>query len=405
MSIIRTESLAVGYGDKVVVDQVAIDALKGQIVCLLGPNGSGKTTILRTLAGLLSSVKGTVFINNEDLSSINQQKLAKMLAVVLTERPTPGLMTVFDIAAMGRYPHTGFFGKLTQTDIDVTMDALRMVHADYLAHRYFSELSDGEKQKVMIARAIVQEPELIILDEPTIHLDVKHKIEVISILKKMSKEKGITVVLSLHEIDLALKSCDTVLLVKDGKILDYGFPEDVIKENTIKELYDINTARYNDFLGTIELYNQCKDSVFIFGGAGSGTRLYRALTKRGYGIDTGIIHENDVDYFVAQSIGANIISEKPFEKISNETYANALKFIKKAGIIIDAGFAIGKNNEQNLSLLIEAIKTGKVIYSMRLKDEAKRLFDRTHLSQFTDKLIYCDSISDIVEKLSLEKCP
>ncbi len=403
MSIIRTDSLAVGYGSKVVVDQVNLEALKGQIVCLLGPNGSGKTTILRTLAGFLSPLKGSILLKGQEFSGIDQRKLAKLLAVVLTDRPAPGLITVFEVAAMGRYPHTGFFGRLTTKDIKITMEALSMVNAENLAQRYFSELSDGEKQKVMIARAIVQEPELIILDEPTIHLDVKHKLEVISILKQMSQEKQITVILSLHEIDLALKSSDTVILVKDGKIMDYGCPEDVLSGEVIEKLYDIDMAHYSDQLGTIELCNQAKNLAFILGGGGSGSRLYRALNKHGYEILTGIVHQSDLDYFVAKSIGASIISEKPFEIIRKETYAAALNTLKKVDTVIDAGFVIGKSNERNLVLLVEAVRMKKSIYSLRQEKETRKLFQQLSADQYIERIIFCQDIADIVKKITLGK--
>lgn len=397
MIVVETKGLAVGYGQKIVVDDIAINALKGQMLCLLGPNGSGKTTILRTLSGLLSSVNGTVYINGEDIRKLKENKLAKKLSVVLTERPTTGLMTVFEMASMGRYPHTGFFGKLTERDIKITMDALKLVNAQYLADRYFTELSDGERQKVLLARALVQEPELIVLDEPTVHLDVRHKIEVVSILKKLCRDKNITVILSLHEIDLALKSCDTAMLVKDGQILDYGPPEEVIREDTIKNLYDINSAKYNDFLGTIEFGNKGEDSVFVIGGSGSGTRLYRILGKKGLKINTGVIHENDIDYYIAKSMGAVIASERPFEDISTKSYRKAIKMLNKNDVVVDAGSCIGRFNKLNLNLIMEAVNMGKEVISLRNKVEARKLY-----REYAKKMTYCDGIASFIEKLSVK---
>ncbi|MDO9574369.1 MAG: ABC transporter ATP-binding protein, partial [Candidatus Contubernalis sp.] len=171
-----------------------------------------------------------------------------------------------------------------------------------IAEQFFNELSDGQKQKIMLARALAQEPELIILDEPTTHLDVRHRIEVMGILNKLSREKGITVILSLHEVDLALKSCEIAILIKDNKILACGPPEEIIKENTVTELFDINCAHFNNILGSVELcsYNNGSAPICVIGGGGSATRLYRLLSRRGYGVCTGVIHENDVDYHVAR---------------------------------------------------------------------------------------------------------
>lgn len=395
MNILKTQELAVGYGSKTVVDGINLEALKGQLICLLGPNGSGKSTILRSLSGLLAPVHGTIYLKGQLLPQLKLNELAKTLAVVLTERISPGLMTVFEIAAMGRYPYTGFFGRLSESDINKTWEALRLVNAENIAERYFNELSDGERQKALLARALVQEPELIVLDEPTTHLDVRHRIEILSILSRLAKEKGITVILSLHEVDLALKSCETVILVKNGKILAVGPPEDVIKEETITELYDISCAHFNDFLGTMELLNNSSASVFVIAGAGSGTRLYRMLTKHGYGIYTGVIHENDVDYHVAQAIGAVITSEKSFEEISHQAFSEAEKFIQEARQIVDAGFPVGLLNRRNRDLIIHALQSGKTVYTLRDKKEGESLYGH-HAQQ----LVYCECIASVIEHLS-----
>ena len=185
---IYTENLQVGYDHRVVVDGVEVQAVKGKMICLLGPNGAGKSTILRTLSGMLAPVRGTVYLDGEKVTQMEKSTLARKMAVVLTERLSPGMMTAFEIAAMGRHPYTGFFGKLKEEDKAIVMESLRSVNAENLAFRYYEELSDGEKQKVMIARALAQQPELIVLDEPTSHLDIRHRIEVVNILGKLCRE-------------------------------------------------------------------------------------------------------------------------------------------------------------------------------------------------------------------------
>lgn len=401
MNVIKTQELAVGYGSKAVVEGINLEALKGQLICLLGPNGSGKSTILRSLSGLLAPVQGAIYIKGQTLSQLKSGELAKTLAVVLTERLSPGLMTAFEIAAMGRYPHTDFFGRLTDKDINKTREVLRLVNAEDIAERYFSELSDGEKQKVLLARALAQEPELIVLDEPTTHLDVRHRFEVLAILSRLCKEKGITVILSLHEVDLALKNCDIAILMKNSKILGYGPPEDIVKEETINELYDISCAHFNDFLGTMELSNSNNSSasIYVIAGAGSGTRIYRMLTKHGYGIYTGIIHENDVDYHIARSIGAIIVSEKSFEEISNKAFSVAAKYIEKAQHIIDAGYPVGPLNKLNLDLTLRALQLGKVIYTLRDRKDSESLY-----GHYAQKIIHCQSIASIINNITHAQC-
>ncbi len=393
--MMKTQKLAVGYGNKTVVDNIEVEMLKGQFICLLGPNGSGKTTILRCLARLLAPLQGAVYLKGQLLYRLKPDQLAKTLAVVLTERLSPGLITAFDIASMGRYPYTGFFGKLSEEDRQKTWEALRLVNAGELAGRYFNELSDGEKQKVLLARALAQEPEVIILDEPTSHLDVRHRLEVMAILRRLIREKGITVIVSLHEVDLALKTSETVILVKDGKILACGPPEDVLAEKTVAYLYDVHYAHFNHYLGTIELKNNEKGvSVYVVAGAGSGANIYRLLSKHGFSIITGVIHKNDIDYHVGQGIGAAVIGENPFVEIGDDAYNWALDSLKEINYVIDAGFPVGPLNRRNCELLLECCRQKKVVCTMRSPQDAGELYGK-----YAQNLVYCAQVASILEKL------
>ncbi|UWG98469.1 ABC transporter ATP-binding protein [Dehalobacter sp. DCM] len=369
-NVILAENMDVGYEKKVIVEKVDLRGIKGQLICLLGPNGAGKSTILRTLAGLLAPVKGTVYINGSDLKNIKKTELAKKLAVVLTEQVSLGLLTVFEIASMGRFPHTNLIGKLTEEDRAIVQDALQAVNAVHLQDRYYTELSDGEKQKVMIARALIQQPELIILDEPTSHLDVKHKVEVISILRRLCLEKGITVVLSLHDIDLAIKGCETILLIQDGKIAAQGSPEEIIKDGTIQALYEIEGAQYNELLGSLEFSSPKNPEIFIAGGNGTGAGIYRALSRAGYGMCCGVLHSNDIDIHIGMALGCEIIHEEAFNLISEEKYQQAMEIIRTVDYVVDTGFPVGTINHRNLDLIIEAVKMRKTVFSLVAGEQA-----------------------------------
>ncbi|HDI78646.1 MAG TPA: ABC transporter ATP-binding protein, partial [Desulfobacteraceae bacterium] len=343
--VIQTHRLAVGYGNRSVVSEINIDMLKGQFVSILGPNGSGKTTTLRTLAGLLSPLKGAVYLNGRNISELSQSESARSLAVVLTGHLSPGLLTGFEFVSLGRYPYTDFLGRLKKEDIEKIEESLRLVNGSDLSQRYFNELSDGERQKLIFARALAQEPEVIILDEPTLHLDLKHRLELIGILQNFCRKKGITVIVSLHDVDLAMKVSDVVLLVKDGKILGYGQPDEILKEDTIARLYDLNSARFNSQLGTIELRSEGEgEEVFVVAGGGTGTPIFRFLSKNGFRITTGILHENDIDACIADSMGALVIMEDAFQEIKESSYRKAIEIIKKVEYIIDSGFPVGSLN-------------------------------------------------------------
>ena len=187
----RTDSLSVGYNGKALIHDIDISVEKGEIVTLIGPNGSGKSTILKSITRQLKLIGGRVWIESEELDRISQRALARKMAVVLTERMKPELMTCRDVVATGRYPYTGRLGLLSEEDEAMVTAAMERVHALDLSNRDFNATSDGQRQRVLLARAICQDPEIIILDEPTSYLDIRHKLELLSILRSMAKEKGI----------------------------------------------------------------------------------------------------------------------------------------------------------------------------------------------------------------------
>lgn len=372
--IIQAQNLDVGYGKNAVISDVNIDAMKGQVICLLGPNGAGKSTILRTLSGLLAPVKGVVRVEGIEIKKMKTKEIAQKISLVLTDSVAPSLTTVYELISMGRTPYTNFLGRLSDEDKKIIDESLEIVGASFLKERFYEQLSDGEKQKVMIARALVQEPELIILDEPTSHLDIKHKVEVIKVLQKLSNERGITCILSLHDIDLALKGCQIVCLVNNGRVLAQGIPEDIIYDGVIKELYEIKGAEYNELYGSVELKGLSSNDVFVTGGGASGTNLYRALSRKGFGITSGVIHQNDADYPIAKSICSQIISEKPFEVISEESIFQAKQLMMASSYVVDSAFPVGLGNQKNIDLIKEAVHIGKKVFSMRSIQECERYY-------------------------------
>lgn len=372
--MLRAEALKVGYGQRVVVDGGDMHVAKGQFIGLLGPNGCGKSTLIRTIVRMLNPLGGIVYLGGRQLSQLHQHQLARQLSVVLTDRPATGMLTTFEVASMGRYPHTGFFGRLGEDDISKTWASLRQVGADSLADRYFSELSDGEKQKVLIARALTQDPELIVLDEPTSHLDTHHRIEVLLILRRLVREKGVTIVASMHDVDLALKACDAVILVRDGRVLASGPPEDVLDEANVALLYGLARARFSTLLGGVELRAGESNSVFVVAGAGTGGPVYRVLVKHGLGFATGLLAANDIDTHVAHSMGARVIGPPAYESPSQETLAEARQAIATADHVVDAGFPVGSHNTDNVALLLAALSDGKAVHSLRPAAEARALY-------------------------------
>ena len=356
-----TDQLTVGYDGKPLIKEINIQLNKGEILTLIGPNGAGKSTILKSITRQLSLIEGTVYLEQEPMSRMTNKEVSRKLAVVLTERMRPELMTCEDVVSTGRYPYTGTLGILSAEDKEKVKNAMEMVHAWDLKDRDFTAISDGQRQRILLARAICQEPEIIILDEPTSFLDIRHKLELLAILKKMVLEKQMTVIMSLHELDLAQKISDQVICVHGDHIEKYGAPEEIFTSDYIRKLYGITRGSYNAEFGCVEMEPPAGEPrVFVIGGNGSGIPVYRKLQRQGIPFATGVLHTNDADYQVAKELAARVITEKPFECISQESFQGALEIMEKCREVYCPLKDFGTMNKKNLELFKKAEKSGKL---------------------------------------------
>ena len=246
------DHLTVGYDKKPLIKDICIGIEKGEIVTLIGPNGSGKSTILKSITRQLKLVGGNVEFDGKNLHELSFRELSTKMAVVLTERMKPELMTCHDIVATGRYPYTGRLGMLTREDEEKVEKAMRAVHAEELGGRDFNAISDGQRQRVLLARALCQQPQLIVLDEPTSFLDIRYKLELLSVLKRMVRENDLAVLLSLHELDLARRISDTVICVAGDRIDRIGTPEEIFTSDYIAQLYHLERGKYDECFSTLE---------------------------------------------------------------------------------------------------------------------------------------------------------
>lgn len=358
----KTDHLSVGYNKTALIHDICVDIKKGEIVSLIGPNGAGKSTILKSITRQLSMIRGTAYIDQLNVSTASLKELSQKMAVVLTERMKPELMTCRDIVAMGRYPYTGKLGILSDEDEQKVDHAIATVRAEDFAGQDFNAISDGQRQRILLARAICQEPEMIILDEPTSFLDIRHKLQLLAILQNMAKEKKIAVLMSLHEIDLAQKVSDKVICVKGDHIFRYGKPEEIFSEEEIRELYGIDNGFYDPLFGSIELpAPQGEPKVFVISSGANGIPVYRHLQKENMPFAAGILYTSDVDYQLARLLAAEVVTEQPFEEISEESYEKAADLINRCErVIVAEGTVIGRTN-QRLHALITLAKEKKKI--------------------------------------------
>lgn len=363
--VLQVQQLSVGYNHKAVLRDLNFSCERGQFISLLGPNGAGKTTLLRTLSRHLPPVSGAIQVWSKPLADLRALDLARIMAVVLTDKIIPPLLTVEEFVALGRYPHTDYLGRLREKDRNRIQAALDDVHAASLRERQFSDLSDGERQKVLIARALAQEPQLLLLDEPTIHLDLRHRIEVMTILRDLCREQGITVLASLHDVDVAAKISDRVALIKNSGMMAWGSPESILNAGSVAALYDFDQAVFDSALGGLEIRSRAGNGrAFVVAGLGSGALVYRMLAKKGFAISTGVMQEHDLDFHVARALGVECISVGPMEAISSST-EQALEALNSCDLVVDSGFALGPANSANVDILSAALARGKTVLSLR----------------------------------------
>lgn len=344
--------MTVGYNKKPLINDIEIGINKGEIITLIGPNGSGKSTILKSISRNLELIGGTVTLEENKVTAMSFSDLSKKMAVMLTERIRTEYMTCYEIVATGRYPYTGRLGILSKEDEDIVEESLKRVHAVELGSRDFGAISDGQRQRILLARAICQQPEIILLDEPTSFLDIKHKLELLAILRSMAKEKNITVIMSLHEIDLAQKVSDKVVCVKGDHISLFGEPEKIFTFENIQDLYSIDNGSYDPIFGSIELPRPKGEAdTLVLSSCGSGIPVFRKLQKENTPFIAAVLYTNDLDYELAKHLATEIIAEKPFCAISEENVRKAKEAIDRCSRVINAGFEIGDCNKAMQEIL------------------------------------------------------
>ncbi len=246
--VLKTEDLSIGYRKKkntqIIAEHINIEIHPGELVAVIGINGAGKSTLLKTLSGIIQNIDGQVFISNKNIHKTDPDKLAKHISLVLTDQMPSKNLSVTELIALGRQPYTNWIGRLTKNDLKKIMHAIQMVNIEEIKGKKCHELSDGQFQKVLIARALAQDTSLIILDEPTTHLDLYHKAYVLKLLQKLSKETGKAILFASHEINLALQLCDKLVILKDKRAL-FGTPAELIQMNVLNDLFPENLIQFD----------------------------------------------------------------------------------------------------------------------------------------------------------------
>ncbi len=366
---IGCEDLSFSYGSKLILKDISIRFGKGYLYGILGPNGSGKTTFLKILSGVLKSEFGEVQVDDILITKLNPRDIAKRIAVVPQRTEVNFDYTVEEIVMMGRYSHISRFAQETLEDKTMVESILKKLKLYDLRMRNFNELSGGELQKVIIGRALAQNSKIILLDEPTTHLDINYKIEFMEMMRK-HVEEGKIVVAVLHDLNLAAQFCDKIILLSKGCIKGFGNVEEIITKENIRNVYNLDViVRKNIYSNSIFVTPLCSqiDSnkskeldinsnkrVHVIAGGGSAVEFLPNLSQ--FKVSIGIVNVLDDDYILASELNYIIISEAPFSPITEESSERLRNLLNEVDVIILANLPFGKYNMKNLELLNESNK-------------------------------------------------
>ncbi len=364
---LKIENVECSYDSARVLKNITFMANHGDFIGLIGPNGSGKTTLLRSISRILKPRVGAVALDGRDVYSLGAKEVAKKVAVVSGDTTTPPLFTALEIVLMGRTPHLKWLEKEEKKDYAIAEKSLKVTNTWHLSDRVFSELSSGEKQRVIIARALTQEPKVLLLDEPTTHLDINHQVEILNLIKKLSEEEKLTIVAVFHDLNLAAQYCDHLILLNNGEIESIGSPDAVLTPENIRQVYctevlvkrnPITNSIYLIPFSTPKLLPEQGFTVHLICGAGTGTPLMINLLNHGYRVTTGVLTALDTDYETATHLNIPVVTDPPFSPASEGAHKTNLGFAERANVVVLTDMPIGWGNLKNLKAAKKALEKG-----------------------------------------------
>ncbi len=359
---ISADNISVRYGEHHVIEQFSLAVDQGGFIGILGPNGCGKTTFLRAISRILKPDQGAVFIDGLDAESYDSRTLAKTIGCVGQETDVAFPFTVREIVLMGRYPHIGKLAPLSPKDLAIADEAMKTTNTFHLADRLITEVSGGERQRVLIARTLTQQPRILLLDEPTSHLDINHQIEIMDLIRDLTPK--ITVIGVFHDLNLASYFCDRIVLMKQGKILAVGTPAEVLTPEKIRESFSVgmmvSTHPLTGKPHLIPEYSVQPTSVstriHVISGGGTGTEILHTLCLHGFFVSAGVLAANDSDCLAAVKLGLETVIEPPFAVVSDASVQKLKQMLVRADKIVVTGMPVGYGNLANLKALTEVSK-------------------------------------------------
>jgi iron complex transport system ATP-binding protein len=367
MVLLNVDGIECRYGSVKVLENVSLSVKGGDFVGILGPNGSGKTTLLKSISRILKPYKGTILLNKDDIYSLKNVDVAKQLAVVPQESNIGFSFSALDVVMMGRNPHITRFQMEGTRDLAIVRKAMIVTNTWQFAERPINELSGGEKQRVIIARALAQEPSILLLDEPLTHLDIINQLEIMDLVKNLCMKEKLVVLAVFHDLNLAARYCTSAVMLKKGKICAAGSLSEVLTSKNIKGVFNVNAIVQKHLVSNsifvIPLSPQKpavakRCAVHLICGAGTGTALMKILLDEGYSVTAGVLNVLDTDFETAQFLKIPVTTEAPFSPIAEKTHKANLKMISEASTVVLTSVPFGDGNLQNLEAALVAVKMG-----------------------------------------------
>lgn len=377
---ISVKDLSFSYNLKKVLEQVDINISKGSFFCIVGPNGSGKSTLLRVISAALKPREGVVIFEGTDINEMKIRSIAKMLSFVPQNTSLEFDFKVSDVVLMGRYPYVNKLKGETTQDFEIAKRAMEYTNISHLRGRNFMELSGGERQRVILAQALAQDTDILILDEPVSHLDLQHQVEILNLIKKMCVDRKLTAITVLHDLNMASAYSDHIIMMKDGKIKEQGTPFETLTAANIKKIFDtdvyvtVSPIGNKPYIYALTKPNIDKKGIriHVICGGGSGSNIIGSLYSEGYDLSSGVLTIGDLDWKISKENDVQIAEEVPFVGISEEAYAKNMELITSADAIVLTGLYLGKSNIKNLEILLDKEMKSKPLFILEDENFADR---------------------------------
>ena len=376
-NILKIEKLSISYGNKEILKDINITINEGEFVGIIGPNGTGKSTLIKAITDIIDISKGKITINGMDNRKISRRDRAKIIAVVPQEYSIDFKFNAFDIVMMGRNPHMYNKKGMENNNFEIVQEAMLMTNTWKLKDSIYNELSGGEKQRVIIARAIAQQTKVILLDEPTSHLDIHHQLEIMELIRMLNVKKNITIIAVLHDLNLAARFSHRLILLNDSKVMVDGTPEEVIDKKYLSKVYKMEMIiRENKVISAMEIVplrvikenlNVKSTKIHVICGGGSGEQIIERINSLGFEVTCGVLNQGDSDWDICRLIGIKCVEALPFSDINERETLENKKLMESSDMVLVTDVPFGKGNLKNLEILMAT---------------DKKIFMKTRSSQF-----------------------